>query len=307
MNNIFKYFSKCTFIAFLTATTFLSAEEWKKEVLNCGDQVCFVLNGEKEAMLLGSLVWAKDAVDGGKEMFYERYFYEGISLQDEAGKELHIYGPVLEETGQEWADTMPGVSFTDFVQAKQESDDEFARTIDKENVRYFSDEERDQTQVHWVNGALWQIGLDTGLKEIAQVPEGVYAFVLGSEHLYITPKIVTKKGKIQHSSFLRGGPVRSAGKLQIGPDGYIVWLSDDSGHYRPKDPEVNEALCFAESQMPEEFFMNIWVRNKPDEAWSSHSPSERNYDASEIDFDQDIPIRDWLQKYNESVNQSERI
>lgn len=300
MNNLVKFFSKCTFAFLFLATTFLPGEEWKKEVLNCGDQVCFVLNGEKDAVVLGSLVWAKEAVDGGKEMFYERYFYEGVSLQDETGKELHIYGPVLEQTGQEWADTMPGVSFTDYVQAKHESNADFARTIDKEAVRYFSDEERDQTQVHWINGALWQVGLDTGREEIAQVPEGVYAFALGNDQLYITPKIVTKKGKIQHSSFLRGGPVRSAGKLQVGPDGYIVWLSNDSGHYRPEEPEVNEVLSFAESQMSEDFFTKIWVRIKDGEAWSSNPSSDRDYDANEIDFDHDIPVMEWLQTYHAS-------
>jgi hypothetical protein len=295
----FKLFSKCTFIAFLLATTFLTGEEWKKEVLNCGDQVCFVLNGEKDTKILGSLAWAKESVEGGKEMFYERYFYEGVSLEDKEGKELHIYGPVLEETGQEWADTMPSVSFSDFVQVKQESNEEFAREIDKQNVRYFTDEERDHTRVHWVNGALWQIGLDSNREEIAQVPEAAYAFVLGSDHLYIAPKIVTKKGKIQHSSFLRGGPVRSAGMLKVGPDGYVEWVSNDSGHYRPDTIEVNEALRFVESQTSKEFFMKIWVITKTESEWSSQPPSEKN----KLDMDLDVPVLEWLQRYETGERQ----
>lgn len=299
MKYLLKFLSRsvCAALIFLNFT-FLFGEEWKKEVLNCGDQVCFVLQGDQERMLLGSLVWAKEAVEDGKEMYYDRYFYEGVSLTDESGDERHIYGPVLEQTGQEWADEFPGVSFTDYVKAKESWDPEFAEIIEKENVRYFSDEEREQTQVHWVDGALWQIGLDKQ-NEIVQVPQGVYAFALGNDQLFITPKIMTEKGKIQHSSFFRGGPVRSAGKISVGKDGCLLWLSNDSGHYRPEDPEVDETLRFVESQIPESQFEKIWVRIKSSEAWTNPA-GNRNYDAGEIDQDHDIPVMEWLQSYRGS-------
>ncbi|MBA3237875.1 MAG: hypothetical protein H0T62_05930 [Parachlamydiaceae bacterium] len=297
MNYVFKFFPKSFIVAFVfLGTTVLLGEEWKKEVLNCGDQVCFVLNGANESILVGSLMWANEAVKDGKEMLYERYFYEGISLTNETGVEQHIYGPVLEQTGQEWADTMKTLSFNEYVQEKQELDVEFATKMSKENVRYFNDEEREQTQVHWVDGALWQIGLDSEKTEISQVPEGVYAFVLGNEQLYITPKIITKKGKIQHSSFLRGGPVRSAGKLQVGADGNIVWLSNDSGHYRPEDAEMAGVLNFVKEQAPENIFSRIWVRTKSSEAWIPNPPLVRDYELSQIDPEYDEPVFEWLQK-----------
>lgn len=290
MSFLFAFLSRC---AFILAATSLVGEEWKKEVQNCGDQMCFVLQGEEKAVLLGSLTWAKEAVPGGKEMRSERYFYEGISLVDKSGNEMHIYGLVLEKAGQEWANSTAKVSFNEYVLAKEEWDAEFAKMIDTEKVRYFSDEEREQTRVHFVNGALWQIGLDGERNEIAQVPEGGYAFVLGNEQLYLTPKIVTKKGKIQHSSFFRGGPVRAAGKMQVGPDGRIVWLSDDSGHYRPSHSATAEALQFFHSQMPTGFFEKIWVRIKPDEAWEDPA-SFMDYDASEVDKESDVPVKKWL-------------
>lgn len=301
MNYLVVLLSKFVCLASIfLGSTFLLGDEWKKEVLNCGGQVCFVLHGEEEAMILGSLLWAREAVEGGKEMFYDRYFYEGVSLKDETGDELHIYGPILEQTGQEWADTVPGVSFSDYVLAKQGWDAEFANTIDGANVRYFTDEEREQTRVHWLNGALWQAGLDSEQQEITQVPEGVYAFALGNEQLFITPKIVTEKGRIQHSSFLRGGPVSSAGKIQVGADGNIVWLSNDSGHYRPGDPEIAEALRYVYSQMPKSFFKRIWVRNKPSEAWNTNPAFLRDYDSSEIDRDNDVPVMKWLRTFKKS-------
>lgn len=295
MNRLVKFLSRfvCLAVIFLS-TSLLLGKEWKKEVLYSGDQVHFILQGEEEAMLLGSLEWAKEAVEGGKEMFYERYFYEGISLKDEAGDELHIYGPILEQTGHEWATTAPGICFTDFVQAKQGWNPEFAKTIDGQNVRYFIDEERDQTQVHWVNGTLCQIGLDSQQGEITQVPEGVYAYVLGNEHLYITPKIVTQKGKIQHSSFLRGGPVHSAGKIKVGTNGCIEWLSNDSGHYRPTDTEVAEVLRFIQKQVDESVFEQIWVRIKPSEAWDPNTPFVMDYDSSQINKDYDVTVSQWL-------------
>lgn len=284
-------------------TTILSGGNWTKEVRNSGEQVFFILQSEEEKeMHLGSLIWAKEAVKNGKEMYYDRYFYEGIALKDEKGDELHVYGPILEETGQEWADTAPDISFSDFVQAKQGWDTSFSKLIDGKNVRYFSDEEREQTQIHWVDGALWQIGLDSGQEEISQVPEGVYAFALGEEQLYITPKIMTEKGRIQHSSFFRGGPVRSAGKIQVGEDGRIVWLSNDSGHYRPEDPEVAEALNFIRSKVSEDFFGQIWVRIKPSEVWDMNPAEVRDFDASEVDLDNDIPVMSWLQEVEVSAS-----
>ncbi len=300
MNHLITLFFRCAYLSFIFLnTTLLVGEEWKKEVLNSGDQVCFVLQGKEDAALLGSLVWAKEAVDGGKEMLYDRYFYEGISLTDQKGDELHIYGPILEETGEEWVNTAPGVSFTDYVQAKRSWDPEFAETINGENVRYFTDNEREQTQVHWLNGVLWQIGLDSESAEITKVPEGVYAFALGDEKLFITPKVVTKKGKIQHSSFFRGGPVRSAGKIQIGSDGCIVWISNDSGHYRPGDPEIAEILRFVYRQTPKSLFRQIWVRIKPSEAWGSNPAFIRDYDSGEIDKNYDIPVMKWVPNLKE--------
>lgn len=297
MGYLITFLSRCAFVVFFFLTaTLLVGEEWKKEVQNCGDQVCFILQGKEKSLVVGTLIWAKEAVQGGKEMRSERYFYEGITLIDEAGNELHIYGPVLEKTGQEWADAMLDVSFNHYVLAKKESDPEFAKMIDAENVRYFSDKEREQTQVYWLNGVMWQIGLDSGRNEIAQVPEGEYAFVLGNNQLYITPKIVTNRGKIQHSSFFRGGPVRAAGKIQVGPDGGIVWLSDDSGHYRPGNSATADVLCFIQTKVPATIFERLWVRIKPDEAWEDPA-SFRNYDAKDIDRENDVPVMKWLQEF----------
>lgn len=280
---------------FLGTVGSLSAE-WKKEVQECGAEVCFVLQGEEETQYLGSLIWANEAVEGGKEMYYDRYFYEAISLIDENGSELHVYGPILEQTGLEWVETALDVTFAEYVEAKRGWDAAFAKKIRKGNVRYFSDQERGQTEVHWIDGALWQVGLDSENPEISLVPEGVYAFALGEEHLFITPKIKTTKGRIQHSSFLRGGPVRSAGKIQVGAEGQIVWLSNDSGHYRPGDNELTEALDFVNSKVSAEMFEQIWVRVKPSEVWLMDPSEVRDYDSSEIDPEDDQPVMDWLQK-----------
>lgn len=272
----------------------LLGSEWKKEVQNCGEEICFILNDDEEVKLVGSLMWAKEAVISGKELFYDRYFYEAVSLSDDVGNELHIYGPTLEETGKEWANTFPEISFNDFFRLKIQQDEEFAEVIHKEKVRYFNDDERQQTEVHFKKGKLWQRGLDSGEHELTLVPEGVYAFVLGEEKLYLTPKIVTMKGKIQHSSFFRGGPVLSAGKISIGVEGDLLWMSNDSGHYRPEELEVVQLLNFINQRMSKKKFNKVWIRIKPAEAWNPSTSIDRNYDLKEVDKKYDLPVRKWL-------------
>lgn len=243
-------------------STFLSGEEWKKEVQNCGEQVCFFLVGENDSKFLGSSTWAKEAVAGGKEMIYEKYFYEGVPLLNDQGDEIHIHKAKLENTGLEWMDTAENINFADYVWGKYNEDPSFAKLLDEGNVRYFSDQERQQTQVHWVDGALWQIGLDNKQNEIAQVLEGEYAFVLGRDDLFIALKGSTEKGRIHHSSFFRGGPVRSAGKITVGANGLIISLSNSSGHYCPGDQEIVEILAFLQSKMSENDFQKISVQIK---------------------------------------------
>lgn len=55
-----------------------------------------------------------------------------------------------------------------------------------------------------------------------------HAFVIGQDHVIYTD--VYKKGELNHSSFLAGGAVISAGELEF-KDGELKSISDKSGHY----------------------------------------------------------------------------
>jgi len=261
MNMLISSIRTLFLILFLGSTLVLQGE-WKKEVVPCGEETCFVLVNGDESKLLGSLSWAKEAVADGKEMVYDDYFYEAISLTHEDGQEAHIHKEKLEQTVMEWLETASDENFSDYVWTKCAQDSAFAKFIHKKNVWYFGDKEREQTQVHWIDGALWQIGLGNEDNEITQMPKGTYAFVLGNDQLFMSPKVDLEKGKIHHSSFFRGGPVRSAGKIDIGADGRILKVNSDSGHYQSGSQEIMEVLNFIQSKIPQNDFHQILVRSQ---------------------------------------------
>lgn len=140
-------------------------------------------------------------------------------------------------------------------------------------TRYFSPYELEQTKIHFENGCLKQIGLDSDSGDLKPLMDKrhdktlKYAFVLGDipdseakcthlnsdgiqTALFAAPKQkYTKKegkfaGQINHSSFFHGGPVRSAGMLLCNAEGKIVKISDNSGHYHPKEKEMQEVIHF---------------------------------------------------------------
>lgn len=61
--------------------------------------------------------------------------------------------------------------------------------------------------------------------------EGLAIYVMdGAGNVYAT--LDHERGRFHHSSFLAGGPVAMAGDIRVF-DGWIVEVSNQSGHYRP--------------------------------------------------------------------------
>ena len=76
---------------------------------------------------------------------------------------------------------------------------------------------------------------------------GRYAFALGEvvgEGTKLFATVKNKKEGIQHSSFLAGHAVKSAGMLEIDGEGKIVGVSKESGHYKPTDKEMAHLIKY---------------------------------------------------------------
>jgi hypothetical protein len=215
------------------------------------------------------------------------YFYEKIVAQyllTPEGKmlctkegmvqgEVHIYGRDLKPFVKEWMDQNRGID-SDKQQTFQEfmgTEEMAPRLAALKKVRYFNDNERNETKVliDKEAGKLTQIGLAVGYKaktksdenevksvenevnlakEPTKLKQGSYVFVIGNIRgeddkpkptLFASLKGETNKGDfVQHSAFMRGGAVLTAGMMEIDKEGNIVSITNFSGHYRPGEKEM---------------------------------------------------------------------
>lgn len=186
-------------------------------------------------------------------------FYERIPISGIKGKEgqVFFYGRTLKSYFKEWArkqkedPTTP--SFQDFMAKKINHDPKLWKELKKKIVRYFSEEERKRTKVQIIKGKLCQIGIDQPNQGLRPLPPGQYAFVIGNvfdekgkkfkEVLCAAVKTRTKKGRIQHSSFFRGGNVVAAAMWKVHRKGKVT-LRQQSGHYCPTIKEIALALHY---------------------------------------------------------------
>jgi len=182
------------------------------------------------------------------------YFHEGIPVKTKTG-EIFIYGSVLKPHVEKWIkETESGrtqLTFQDYLSGQFDTDQELKDSIIKQQVRYFDDTDREKTQISIENGKLMQIGLDNDTSGLKPLPTGSYAFVVATvddglgkieRKFFATPKIKTEAGKIQHSSFMRGGNVLAAGMLDINEHNQVIGIRNQSGHYKPTGKELAQLV-----------------------------------------------------------------
>jgi len=108
------------------------------------------------------------------------------------------------------------------------------RREEDRGVRYLSTQEREACHVSMKNGKILTAEggrFDTG-KELYEA-----IFVLDAKmNLYISKASID--GKIHHSSLVAGEPVIMAGTIKV-KNGKPYYISDSSGHYRPKSNDVD--------------------------------------------------------------------
>ncbi|MBV9492084.1 MAG: hypothetical protein JO069_20505 [Verrucomicrobia bacterium] len=59
-----------------------------------------------------------------------------------------------------------------------------------------------------------------------------------------------KPGRFHHTSFLRGGPTRCAGQMQVSK-GTIQWVSNETGHYKTPPERLLAFLNHYRIQIPD--------------------------------------------------------
>ena len=120
-----------------------------------------------------------------------------------------------------WEDSPLRVSFEEYLE--NHVDPELVQEVQNRNITYLSSKERDNYRVSYD---------DEGLKIGGKKPkDGWYMYVLGGKPLSLFAA-KKEKGKLHHTSFLKGIPVPSAGEIEV-YKGEINCIYMRSGHYRP--------------------------------------------------------------------------
>lgn len=198
------------------------------------------------------------------------YFLENNVITTPQGDQIHVATAELNNLAKEWMGLGGGASgktFNEFINERIESNPELKAIIESSTIRYFNNVDRDQTATTFEGGRPIQIGLDASNSEVNTLNPGTYAFVLGKAKFFMTPKISTEKGRIQHSSFLKGGKALSAGMIVVGENGKIISIRNQSGHYQPQKKEMAAILKYLKSNMPDEDFKNIQLSLNMNMGW----------------------------------------
>ncbi|XP_078157237.1 IQ domain-containing protein IQM3-like [Carex rostrata] len=157
----------------------------------------------------------------------------------------HRYGHNLEFYYEEWYNSSSDEPFFYWLDAGE------GRNIDlkecprsklkKQCVTYLGPQEREHYEYIIEEGRIVHKQCRVFLDTRKDSKEEKWIFVVSSaKKIYAGVKM---KGAFHHSSFLAGGATIAAGRLTV-HNGYIKCISAHSGHYRPKDENIDNFLDF---------------------------------------------------------------
>lgn len=258
--------------------------------------------GDANIHFLGGTTLPQDEIseDGSVMQKGGHYLLENNVITTPQGDQIHVGTAELNNLAKEWVSLggiASGKTFNEFVNEKMASNPEFQAIIEANKIRYFNDVDRAQTATTFDGGKPMQIGLDANKSEVNGLKPGTYAFALGKDTFFMTPKISTEKGRIQHSSFLKGGKVLSAGMIVVGDDGKITSIRNQSGHYQPQKKEMAAILNHLKENMSDEDFRNIQLSLNMNMGWRI---GVANFLDHELDIKWGIvqkPAHEWLASY----------
>ncbi|KAL3689999.1 hypothetical protein R1sor_016308 [Riccia sorocarpa] len=164
----------------------------------------------------------------------------------EAIDPLHRYGHNLRFYFEAWCHTETNEPFFHWLDSGEGKDldlEECPRdTLHNERIRYLSPAEREQYEVIVEDGKLVY---KLSREPVNSTKGDRWIFVMSTDGvLYIGKK---ERGNLQHSSFLAGAAITSAGRLRVS-DGIIKRIEAHSGHYRPTLENFKQVISLLESR-----------------------------------------------------------
>ncbi|KAF3450586.1 hypothetical protein FNV43_RR06675 [Rhamnella rubrinervis] len=168
-----------------------------------------------------------------------RHWLEAIDPRHRYGHNLHLYYDVwfASESPQ------PFFYWLDIGEGKEVNLEKCSRTdLQHQCITYLGPKERKAYEVFVESGKL--VYRQSGL--LVDTPEGTkWIFVLSTTRcMYVGEK---KKGLFQHSSFVAGGAIITAGRLVVN-NGVLQAIWSYSGHYRPTEENFTEVINLLEEQ-----------------------------------------------------------
>lgn len=202
----------------------------------------------KTAFDKAKVIGRGSAVNPSARLLKESYWVEALPIAipaafDQPEQKVHLYKEKAHEYMSKWKTSyMDKMSFEEFMYSVigpkltlQERND-----LVVHDVVYVDEAARINTAVAFIDGQATLKG--------KTIPPGEYMFVLdaASEVLHIGKKI---QNLFHHSSFERGGAVASAGMITIGDQGKILQAFPYSGHYRPRQAEMDALRRYLEDKL----------------------------------------------------------
>ncbi|CAL4909976.1 unnamed protein product [Urochloa decumbens] len=175
--------------------------------------------------------------NGKAQKLARQHWLEAIDPRHRYGHNLHIYYDVWSKSES----TEPFFYWLDIGEGKEVNLEKCPRSkLQSQCIKYLGPKERQEYEVVVESGKLVYKKNGAFLQTL---DDSKWIFVLSTtKALYVGQK---KKGSFQHSSFLAGGAITSAGRLVV-KEGILKAIWPYSGHYLPTEENFREFIRYLE-------------------------------------------------------------
>ncbi|XP_066363349.1 IQ domain-containing protein IQM1-like isoform X2 [Miscanthus floridulus] len=173
--------------------------------------------------------------NGKAQKLARQHWLEAIDPRHRYGHNLHIYYDVWSKSES----TEPFFYWLDIGEGKEVSLEKCPRSkLQSQCIKYLGPKERQEYEVVVERGKL--VYKKNGAL-VHTLDDSKWIFVLSTtKALYVGQK---KKGSFQHSSFLAGGAITSAGRLVV-KEGILKAIWPYSGHYLPTEENFKDFIRY---------------------------------------------------------------
>ncbi|CAN6326942.1 unnamed protein product [Urochloa humidicola] len=175
--------------------------------------------------------------NGKAQKLARQHWLEAIDPRHRYGHNLHIYYDVWSKSES----TEPFFYWLDIGEGKEVNLEKCPRSkLQSQCIKYLGPKERQEYEVVVESGKL--VYKKNGAF-VQTLDDSKWIFVLSTtKALYVGQK---KKGSFQHSTFLAGGAITSAGRLVV-KEGTLKAIWPYSGHYLPTEENFREFIRYLE-------------------------------------------------------------